>query len=306
MAPSSPRIDSGFTSTPDGIKLFWRSVGEGPPIVCCNGVGVSTFFWKYVVEHFSAQHQVIVWDYRGHGRSDRPKEPTAWDLSIAASARDLGVVMDAAGADEAVLIGHSMGCQVIFERYRQSPEQVLGLVPMLGSAGKVLDTFYDQPRSADVIRAVTRVADKLGSSFTALLRPALDHPIAWDVARHGRLVDPYYTLREDLLPYTRHLATLDLRLFLHMVLEAHAHDAFPLLPAIDVPTLIVAAERDTFTPLRLSRQMARDIPDAELLVLADGSHAALIEQPETINHRLDRFIRERIDSARTSATPRAS
>ena len=37
-----------------------------------------------------------------------------------------------------------------------------------------------------------------------------------------------------------------------------------------------------------------DAPGAELLVLADASHAALIEQPETINHRLDRFIRERL------------
>ena len=61
-------------------------------------------------------------------------------------------------------------------------------------------------------------------------------------------------------------------------------------------TLIVAAERDDFTPLYLSRQIADVIGGAELLVLADGSHAALIEQPETINHRLDRFIRERVES----------
>jgi pimeloyl-ACP methyl ester carboxylesterase len=114
------------------------------------------------------------------------------------------------------------------------------------------------------------------------------------VARRLRLVDPHYTLREDLLPYIKHLAGLDLRLFLGMALEAHAHDAFPLLPEIDVPVLIIAAERDTFTPIRLSYHMASTIPDADILVLADASHAALIEQPETINHRVERFLRDRV------------
>ncbi len=43
-----------------------------------------------------------------------------------------------------------------------------------------------------------------------------------------------------------------------------------------------------------SEKMVEDTPDAELLVLADASHAALIEQPETINHRIERFIAERM------------
>ena len=40
-------------------------------------------------------------------------------------------------------------------------------------------------------------------------------------------------------------------------------------------------------------KIASDTPGAEIMVLADASHAALIEQPSTINHRLERFIRER-------------
>ena len=56
---------------------------------------------------------------------------------------------------------------------------------------------------------------------------------------------------------------------------------------------LIAAERDTFTPMWLSRKMVQSIPGAEFLVLADGSHAALIEQPDTIQHRIDRFLVER-------------
>jgi len=294
---ASPIIRSGFVTNPDGVKLFWCSTGPANPVgsvICCNGVGVSTFFWKYLVDHFSDRFQVVVWDYRGHGRSDRPDDPYAWDLSIAASARDLGAVAEATGAQRAVLVGHSMGCQVILERYRQAPEQVLGLIPMLGSAGRVLETFYDNPRSEYVVRAMAAVARAVGPRFSSALRPLLDSPLAWPAARRFRLVDPHYTRREDLLPYVKHLAGLDLRLFLSMTLEAHAHDAFPALESIAVPVLIVAAERDTFTPIRLSYQMAATIPGADILVLADASHAALIEQPETINHRITRFLRDRV------------
>ena len=77
-------VRSGFARTDDGLELYWRAVGSGEPaLVCCNGVGVSTFFFKYVVEHFRERHRVVVWDYRGHGRSSLPPEPIDdADLSI--------------------------------------------------------------------------------------------------------------------------------------------------------------------------------------------------------------------------------
>jgi pimeloyl-ACP methyl ester carboxylesterase len=84
-----------------------------------------------------------------------------------------------------------------------------------------------------------------------------------------------------------------MRVFLHSVLQCQEHDAWDTLPTVKVPALVVAAERDTFTPMWLSRKMAAQIPGADFLILAEGSHAALIEQPETIAHRLDRFIAER-------------
>lgn len=300
------QIRSGFCKTDDGHNLFWQATGSGPnTLICCNGVGVSTFFWKYVVQHFSTTHQVVVWDYRGHGRSDRPTDPTSLDLSIPTSARDLGLVMKAVGSKKAVLFGHSMGCQVALERALQDPEGVLGLVLMQGSAGKVLETFYDSQYSRGTITAIARIANRLGDRVNRIARPLVRSPIAWDVTRRIRAVDPYYTSREDFEPYLEHLADLDLRLFLAMVQEADKHDAFPRLGEIHSPCLVIAAERDDFTPLWLSERMARELPNAELLILADGSHAALIEQPETINHRVDRFFDQRVDWSRgAGSTPK--
>ena len=69
------------------------------------------------------------------------------------------------------------------------------------------------------------------------------------------------------------------------------HDATDLLPSVRVPTLVVAGERDLFTPLARSEEMAKAIPGAELLVLQGGSHAALVEQPETIGAAVEKFLR---------------
>lgn len=288
-----PPIRTGFAVADDGVRLYWRAIGDGPAIVCCNGVGVSTFFWKYLVDHYASRHTVVLWDYRAHGRSDKVRDLATADMSIERHARDLDAVLDAVGVGPAILVGHSMGCQVIFEAYRRRPERVRALIPMLGTAGRALETFFDYSGSPAIFQRLSRIVDRWGDLTHLVVRPLMESPLAWFVAWRFHLVDPVYTRREDLLPYLRHLASLDLRVFLHSVLACQAHDAWETLPRIGVPTLVIAAERDTFTPVWLSRKMAGMIPGGEILVLAEGSHAALIEQPETIHHRIDRFLRER-------------
>ncbi len=277
----------------DGVHIYWRAVGRGPAMVCCNGVGVSTFFWRYTVDQFAGTHTVVTWDYRGHGRSDPVPEPDRGDVSVPRHAQDLVSVLDAAGIEEALFLGHSMGCQVILEAYRLVPERVLGMVLVLGTAGRALETFMGNPRSPAYFRLAAKAIGRLGERTHALVRPVLQSPVAWAFTRRAKLVDPLYASRDDMQPYLDHLATIDMRMFIRTVLAMQDHDAWDVLPAIVVPVLVIGAERDAFTPISLSERMARHIPGAELIVLADASHAAIIEQPETINHRVERFLRER-------------
>jgi len=285
-----PERREGFVTSDVGLRLYWEAHGSGPALVCCNGVGVSTFFWKYLVAEFSDRFTVVLWDYRGHGQSEGPNSPMECDLSIAASARDLLGVLDAAGAEQAVALGHSMGCQVALEAAIQAPKRIKGLVLMQGSAGRVLDTFFDNPSARVLHSFLMKGADLMGPKFDKLTSPLLNTNLTWEFTWRCGLVDPYYTRKEDFMPYLEHMARLDTRLFLHMVEEAHHHDAFPLLPTIEQPALVVAAEKDTFTPMWLSQRIAREMPNAEILVLADATHAAIIEQPDTINHRVARFL----------------
>ena len=278
-----PTLRTGFARTDDGEQLYWRSAGSGPPLVGCNGVGVSVFFWKYIVQRFAPTHQVIVWDYRGHGRSTLPRDIPRADLSIPRNARDLFTVMDAAGArDPAVLLGHSMGCQVILEAHRQAPSRVRALIPMFGTFARPLDTFMDLRNARAIFERLRDLAARTDRASRRLLLPLYASPLAFDVSRLTGLVDRYYANRTDVGRYTDHLGHMHPDVFLGMVAAMAEHDLTEHLPHIDVPTLIFGGERDAFTPLHRSRVMAELIPGAELTIIADGSHAAIIEQPPTI------------------------
>jgi len=286
-------LRTGYARTDDGLKLYWRSVGEGPPLVCCNGVGVSTFFWKYVVTHHRARFQVVVWDYRGHGRSLAPEGTP--DLSMSRNARDLASVLDAAGISQpATLVGHSMGCQVILEFARLFPERVASLIPMFGTFARPLDTFYNNPKSAEYVTILSKLQKSAGKLGARALMPIYDSPLAYPLGQLTGLVDRYYASRQDIERYTEHMGRMRPDVFLGMVERMQEHDLTDDLPRIRVPTLVVAGEKDVFTPMHRSRRMAELIPGAELLVLADGSHAGLIEYPEQINRRMDRFFDERV------------
>lgn len=285
---------TGTALAADGTPLAFASGGaEGArAIVCNNGVGVSTFFWDYVGERFTRDHKMVVWDYRGHGASGTPRDMKG--VTMATLAEDLARVMDANRVERAVLLGHSMGCQVILEFYHLFPDRVLGLVPMLGAYGSPADTFID-PRVGRILYEVaygvgTRIPDILNIGTTLALRSRL----AWPFARMTGLVHSDLCRREDMEPYLDHLARLDLRVFFECARAAVEHDAGPYLGEIRAPTLVVAAERDLFTPHHLSVEMSQRIPNAELLDIPRGSHAALIEQPELINLRLEKFLRERV------------
>jgi pimeloyl-ACP methyl ester carboxylesterase len=100
--------------------------------------------------------------------------------------------------------------------------------------------------------------------------------------------------RRDMVPYLRGARYVDLNIFLSLVQSMDRHDAWEFLPEIDLPALVIAAEKDTFTPPRLAEQMAERIPGAELMMVRGASHAAPIELPELINLRIEKFLIDRL------------
>ncbi len=278
-----------------GVPLRYTVYGKGEPtLVCCNGLGVSTFFWKYIIDCFSPHQRVITWEYRGHYASGAPKEMVSESFSMAANARDLVAVLDACRVSRAVALGHSMGCQVLLEFWHQSPDRVAGLVPICGPYGRPIDSFFDFPQiSHPVFAAFHAVATNYPRELESIVRPLMRTRIPYEIARLG-MINAQLANFDDMAPYFEHLSKMDLQVFFLMAGEMQKHDAGPWLHEIEAPVLVVGGEQDLFTPLSLSHEMCDRIPGAELLILPKGSHAALIEHPELLNLRLEKFLRERI------------
>jgi pimeloyl-ACP methyl ester carboxylesterase len=287
----TPVVRVGTAAAPDGPLLHFRADGAGPiALIASNGIGVSTFFWRKLAEHFAQTHTFVTWDYRGHGRSPVPAD--AENLTVALCARDLFTVLDALGFERAVLLGHSMGCQVMFEAYRQEPKRVQALIPMLGAPGRIFSSFV----GGAALEPVVRLLIELGASNARLAEQALHTmvrlPGVWEAVRALGIVHPDLCPKEAFEPYFEHLAELDLRGYFALARDLLSHDASDLLPQIRVPALVVAGERDLFTPVRRSREMAAQIPGAELLLLREGSHAALVEQPELVALSVEKFLKQ--------------
>jgi len=299
----------------DGTRLYARQTlgpdARGLPILCANGIGVSTIFWRYVEEHFSPSRPVICWDYRGHGESEFPRDLDG--LTIGATAEDMRRVLDAFGYERAILLGHSMGCQVLYEFGHRFPERAAMLVPTLGAFGRPVHTFLDSeilsPLSFLIgYRVGLRVPGLVTRVKRGVLRARRGRRAVSAVARLSGLVHPDDMPQADLDRYLDHFAALSPVVFLRMAEHMATHTADGYLEGLDVPTLVVAGEGDIFTPLYLSEEAADRLPRARLTILRKGSHAGLVEQPAVYHRAIEDFMAEhgldREDLARRDAPVR--
>jgi len=263
----------------------------GVHAILSDGILCDGFIWKYLWTDLADTLPLVHWHYRGHGRSAPPADPNRID--IPAHAEDLGAVRRHVGDPPCVLIGHSMGCQVALEAYRQRPERVRAMALLCGTFGNMTATFHGVPLLDLILPKLLDMAEKAPHVVRAIwsrLPPGLSLKVALKAGE----VDPERVHSEDMLPYLLHMTHVDFPMFLRMLRAAGKHSAGDLLGRIEVPVLVVAGERDTFTPAFLAEAMAEAIPTGELLMVRRGTHVTPIEQPELVNARITSFLRDRV------------
>jgi pimeloyl-ACP methyl ester carboxylesterase len=283
-----------YAVSSDGTPLFYESWGtrDGQPALAfCDGIGCDGYVWRYLREDF-AQRFSIHPHYRGHGRTPPPtdrKRVTIEDL-----ADDLASVLDDAGINRAVVVGHSMGVQVALETYRRHRTRVAGLVLMCGAPSHPLRTFRGSAAMEKLLPRIQKATLRLPSVVNRVTRMLLPTRLSYEIATRLEiqrdLVQP-----SDFMPYLEGMSRVDIRLFLSMLSAAGDHSADDILPSIEVPTLVVSGEFDGFTPPARSREMAEAIPGAVLMEIPHGSHTAPIERPELVRNWIRDFLAKRID-----------
>ena len=109
----------------DDVNLYYEIYGQGDPLVLVAGTGISCAPWRVAqVPEFAKHYQVVIYDHRGLGRSDKPDMP--YDTRM--FAKDCAGLMDALGIKRAHMMGHSMGARVLQWFALDYPERVRSLI----------------------------------------------------------------------------------------------------------------------------------------------------------------------------------
>ncbi len=281
-----------YLTVPDGASLYFQVLGEGEPgMVLCDGLGCDGFAWKYLAPYLSRHHRVLRWHYRGHGKSGMPRDRSRFGMLY--TCEDLARLMDASGVKQGVIFGHSMGVQVALEFHRRYEHRVRGLVLICGSYGTPLDTFHDSNYLKRIFPVLREMVERYPVRAANLLQSLLSTELAMQVALSIELNRELIS-KADLAPYFEHLSQMDPVVFVRTLDSLASHSAWDHLAHVDVPTLIIAGERDKFTPAWLSRKMAEQIPKAELMLVPQGTHTAPLEHQELVELRVERFLRDRV------------
>lgn len=290
---SLSNLQEGFTESFDGTRLSYRSFGKGEPaIVCCNGLGVSTFFWTYLERAFRNTHRIITWDYRGHGKSELKRNPRTYNLS--ALVKDCKAVLDRLEIKRAIFVGHSLGVQLALEMYRYWPEKYAGMILCFGTYGHPMDNFYNTRLSRYFFEFCYKLGTRFPSQSNFISSLLLDNPLSFWMGGIFKVMNTGMMKKEDADRYIKHLLGIDPVFFTMLLKSLQDHSAEDMLQTIKVPTLILAGEMDQFTPVWISKKMRRLVPHSELLIMQNATHAGLVEQPDLTNLRIEKFINERI------------
>lgn len=295
--------NESFVRAKDGTQLYLRERqglrSSMPTAILCDGIACDGFIWKYLWDSIAQRTRVAHWHYRGHGRSKAPADPA--NIRVENHAEDLASVREALGDPDVVLFGHSMGCQVVLEHLRAHAARVRAIVLICGAPGRVTHTFKNSDALAQFLPRAIETVDKhprLARALFGSVPPEISLRVAMATGEIDKdLMDP-----RDLLPYLEHMVDIDLPMFLRMLQAAGEHTAEDLLPQVRVPALVIAGDRDTFTPPRLAEQMAAALPQGELCMMS-ATHVAPLEQRLLVEQKVHELFDRLAESAEARPTP---
>lgn len=103
------------------IELYYDLHGEGEPIIFSHGWLEECSMWGSQVESFAKNYAVILYDHRGHGRSDKPRG----NYSLQVLSNDLYSLMQKLKLENAALVGFSLGGMAALIFALEHPDKVL-------------------------------------------------------------------------------------------------------------------------------------------------------------------------------------
>ncbi len=263
-----------YIRTDDGVKIYYEQHGEGSPLALAYGVGGNADMWAPNVEALARRHRLILWEPRGHARSDSPRDPARY--SMRRWALDLRDLLDALGVRRAHVGGLSLGGGVATRFARFFPERVSSLlvIDSASTAGLPQPVPGLKTRVRIIELALSRGMD-VTARYVISSMPIYAATVRRDPKARAQFMALFRKL--DPIGYAS-----SLRALLHV--EDFRHE----LPQIRTPTLLICGDEDPALPSM--RTAHRLIKRSRLKVIASAGHFTNRDQPEAFNRAVLTFL----------------
>ena len=242
----------------DGVKIHYEVHGSGPTILLSHGYSSTARMWDGQIAALKDRYQVVVWDMRGHGEVDYPKDPALY--SEALTVGDMPALLDEVGAEQG-------------DRRRPVAGRLhVARLPCQPSrAGARADAVRHRPRLQEGRGA--RQVERDGAQARRRLR------------RQGLAA----LNSSDEVKLTRHRDATGLAGAARGMLAQQNDRVIQSLDKIAVPTLVLVGANDT-NFLAATDYMAAKIKGATKVVIPDAGHAANLHQPARFNQAVEAFL----------------
>jgi len=267
--------EHGIARTADGVNIAYQTSGQGPALVCCHAMGWDHTLWDQQRSVFSRHHQLITFDQRGAGGSDHPPFTEGPDsaYTVTAFGDDLRAVLDALNIERATLLGFSMGAVAVLSFATRWPERLERLVLASAMASRLPQAIIERARLVEELLAEKGI------------EAAFDHYFAGALFE-GLVVDDRFrswfeSVRQRATPHGFQgcfRVTIDRP---SLVDQLHL---------IKSPTLVLVGERDTHY-LAEADLLARTLPDARKIVIANAGHPMMMREPAAFEGHVMDFLR---------------
>jgi pimeloyl-ACP methyl ester carboxylesterase len=261
------------TACRTGVTLNHETSGEGEPLLLVMGTSGSIPLWGEMVPRLAERYQVIAFDNRGLGGSERGEGA----ITVASLAEDASALLEALDVPRAHVMGWSLGSAIAQELALHHPEQVASAV--MYATWARCDGFQRAVLSAlRLPYAVRDMEAALTSAGIAFSPQLLDRP---DFAQLLEPLLPAFPQDEEQMQVTTEQWDADL-----------AHDTLDRLGGVTAPTLVVVGEQDLLTPPWQAKAVADAVPGArfELVTGPGSSHGMHIERPEDLVRIVTGFL----------------
>ncbi len=287
-------MDDGYIDS-DGIKLYYRMMGEGEPLLLLNGGPGFPHEYLQEMKALAPYARLIFYDQRGTGNSDKA-DPTTY--TVEANVEDLENLRKALGLEKVWVLGHSWGGMLAQEYTLKYPEHVTKLI-LANTLASSKDIDATLARMLAAVPAETRAVIEEceakglyseGDTYPAEYQAACD--VAYEPVQIG--IEPPDYLKNSFarIAYDVYRTMWGRMSEFRVTGTLKEFDAYPRLNEVRVPTLVIVGASDMPT-VEMAERMRDAIPGAKLEVFENSRHFPFLEEPQKFVQVVGEFLQEK-------------